>query len=98
MNLSAFAEILGISISSAMFADFLDDSMSEGMILQKYGRWVRGLGFWGKPLGSCIQCFQFWVSVLMIVLYFYLQPLFFAFAVFGISNKVIKWSVTNMNG
>jgi hypothetical protein len=98
MSLNVFVEILAIAISSAFFTDFLDDCMSEGMIFEKYGRWVRGLGWWGKPIGGCIQCFQFWISVLMIVLYFCLQPLFFAFAVFGLGNKIIKWSVTNMNG
>lgn len=98
MNWNVFVEILGIAISSALFADFLDDCMSDGMIFQRYGRWVRGLGFWGKPLGGCLQCFQFWISCIMIALYFYLQPLFFTFAVFGISNKFVKWSATNMNG
>ena len=98
MNLSVFVEIIGIAISSALFADFLDDCMSEGMILERYGHWVRGVGWWGKPSGGCLQCFQFWISIVMIVLYFCLIPLFFCFAVFGLSNKMIKWSATNMNG
>lgn len=31
-------------------------TFEEGMIFEKYGNWIKGLGRFGKPLGLCTKC------------------------------------------
>ena len=92
-------EILFIALVSACFTDFLDDCMSTGMIFAKYGEWVRSKEHWiFKPLGGCIQCFGVWLTLFMILLYYKVSILFIIFGIIGLSNKILKWLVSNTNG
>ena len=60
-------EILILAVTAAAISNMLDDFMSPDMIFDRYGNWVRSLGWWGKPLGGCLVCMNVWVAV---VLYF----------------------------
>lgn len=53
IGLTAFA--LFVSIQS-LAINGIKGSFEEGMIFEKYGKWVKSLGWIGKPMGACIKC------------------------------------------
>ena len=59
--MTEIAYIILIAAGSALLSDALDDFMQPKMIFHKYRQQVEKLGFWGKPLGACVQCFNVWV-------------------------------------
>jgi hypothetical protein len=59
------AYLIFIATGSALLSDALDDFMQPNMIFHKYRLAVEKLGFWGKPLGACVQCFNVWVLFLL---------------------------------
>jgi hypothetical protein len=78
-----------IGATSALFTDFLFDCLQDGMIFEKWGRFVDGK-FWFKPLGGCIICTNFWITAMLILLC-YLMPLIVGILfIFGLSNYLIK--------
>ena len=86
---------LFISIGIGMFGDAFSDYMRPGMILHKYSEWLDRLGWWGKPLGSCYLCFNFWlVLVAVICINNDLHVIPYTLSAIGISNFIIKkiWS------
>lgn len=48
--------------------------IKDEMLLWKLGRLIKSLGFWGKPLGSCIFCMPSFHGTIL----FWLVALFFA--------------------
>lgn len=84
-------------LGSAAFSNFLDDCFSAGMLLEKYGRWVKDGTFWKKPLGGCIYCMNVWMAIA-----FYLGTfndvslnVISGLGVIGVSNTILKLFVKN---
>lgn len=73
-----------------LFTNFLDDCMYQGMIFEKYGKFVNGLGWIGKPLGACIVCFNFWVAFILSYFSFGFLPEELIFAI-GMSHFTIVY-------
>lgn len=53
--LGQIAFLLFIIIQS-LIINGIKASFDKEMIFEKYGNWVRSLGWIGKPLGACIKC------------------------------------------
>ena len=43
-------------IVQSLVINGIKGTFDEGMIFERYGKWVKSLGWIGKPLGSCIKC------------------------------------------
>jgi len=43
-------------VIQALIINGVKGTFEEGMIFEKYGKWVKTLGWIGKPLGGCIKC------------------------------------------
>ncbi len=84
-----FASLLVVGIASALLTDFFFDCMADNMILGQWGEIVKDK-FWLKPLGGCLICTNFWITALLIGIYF-LQPIIVVIVfTFGLSNYLIK--------
>ena len=90
-NIISFA-LIGVSFG--MFTSFIDDCFYPDMIFERYGRWVASLGWWGKPIGGCPLCFNFWVTTVFFLSFFGLDFLgiivTIAFSHFTISYLVLN--------
>lgn len=71
-------------------------TFEEGMIFEKYGKWVKSLGWIGKPLGSCIKCMGasfggllFWPTVIWLFDFQMWQVPVFVADVFCVS--ILSW-------
>jgi hypothetical protein len=85
------AYLLLIAIGSAMLSDALDDFMQPKMLFEKYRQAVERLGFWGKPLGACVQCFNIWVLfAMMAAAYFGVDLIWQVGISIGIANFTLK--------
>ena len=85
------AYLILISVGSALLSDALDDFMQPNMIFHKYRQAVEKLGFWGKPLGACVQCFNVWVLfLLMASAYIGIDIIWHVGISIGIANFTLK--------
>ena len=51
----------------------LYDFMQEGMIFERYGKWLETINKTiAKPLGLCLKCFFVWVFILIVLVKFIL--------------------------
>ena len=48
-------DVLFVGFISACFTNFFDDIIQEGMILEKYGKFIENKPIF-KPLGGCLIC------------------------------------------
>jgi len=87
MYWNAFVEILLVAVVSPFLTFFLDDCMSPGMIFHKWFVFVQGK-YWLKPLGGCMKCTNFWITIIMYVLFQFNPLIFGIFALIGISNWI----------
>lgn len=63
-------------VGIAGFCLFLQYCMEDGQVLEFYKDWLRKQPiFIGKPLGLCLYCNMFWISLL----YYIFQIHFFSF-------------------
>lgn len=85
-------DVLFIGFISACFTNFFDDIIQEGMILEKYGKFIDNKPIF-KPLGGCLICTNVWVAVLMLFLFNFLPILFNILAIFGIANTALKFII-----
>jgi hypothetical protein len=79
--------LLLLSVCSGALVCFLDKSMDEGMINNWYFKLIDKLPtYLYNPLGGCIYCFNFWVTLIITLSYYKL--IFFPLIV-GISHLVV---------
>lgn len=85
-------DVLFVGFISACFTNFFDDMIQDGMILEKYGKFIDNKPIF-KPLGGCLICTNVWVAVLMILLFNFVPILFNILAIFGIANTALKFII-----
>lgn len=91
--------LLILSITTPLFTNFLDDCFYQGMIFQSWGKFVKSLGFWGKPIGGCVKCFNFWVTFFVYLVYTYavgfsyLTFIIGFIIIIGLSNTVLDFII-----
>lgn len=61
--LSAFVEIAIIGIIGYLQTYMIILAKSPGMLLERWGEYIKGKS-WAKPLGGCMMCTSFWVTLL----------------------------------
>jgi hypothetical protein len=57
-------DLIILAAIPAGLSNWIDDCIAPDMIWARYGNWVRGLGFWGKPIGGCLICTNTWVTLI----------------------------------
>lgn len=76
-----------IGISGALVAVMLYEFMGEGMIFERYGKWVDTLDEWyAKPIGGCLNCFTVWCVLFMGVAYIWVWPVWLGLTSLAIGN------------
>ena len=94
MELTVFVNILFVAFSGASLANFFDDCLQDGMIFCKYGNFINTNKRWYfKPLGGCIICTNFWITILLVALFIFSFKAFIFFSVVGISNTFLKFII-----
>jgi hypothetical protein len=83
-----------IGVSFGLFTSFIDDCMYPNMIFERYGRWVTSLGWWGKPIGGCPLCFNFWITTVFFLSFFGLNILGLIVTI-AFSHYIINELVSN---
>lgn len=78
-----------VGLTAALITDFLFDCLQDGMIFSKWGKFVEDK-FWMKPLGGCLICTNFWISAILVFIYFNIPTLVCILFIFGLSNYLIK--------
>lgn len=94
LSLYVIANILFIGFASASLANLYDDCLQEGMLFERFGKWLKtGNTFVKKPLGGCLICTNVWVTVLVALVYITVPMLFMLLALIGISNTILKFII-----
>lgn len=90
-------ELIILAAIPAMFSNFIDDCLAPEMIFERYGNWVRSLGFWGKPIGGCLICTNTWVTTIWMFMVADICSVydlaFHAVLFMGVSNTVLKFVI-----
>lgn len=90
--------ILFAAFTAASFSNFFDDCLQDGMIFEKWGKFIEGK-FWLKPLGGCMICTNTWVNIIAsIAIAIYagitiLEFLLLAVTLVSISNTFLKFII-----
>lgn len=65
--MDVIANLVHVSIlilTSVSISYMLYDFMQEGMIFDRYGKWLQTINpIFAKPLGLCLKCFHVWISI-----------------------------------
>jgi len=75
--------------------DRLTEDIENGIILFQDAEFIEPLNekFLKKPIGGCIICTNVWITILLIILYYVLYPLFIILSIIGISNTFLKFII-----
>lgn len=90
--------ILFIAFATASFSNFFDDCLQDGMILAKWGGYVKDK-YWMKPLGGCLICTNTWVNIITavtIAVSLHIEPISAAILIgtlVSISNTLLKYII-----
>ena len=94
LNLNVYADLIFIALVGASLSNLLDDCFQDGMIFSFYGKWINSLdSFISKPLGTCLICFNVWITILMIAIYNICYPAFIILSIISISNTILKYII-----
>lgn len=70
MSLSAIVKILFISFFSACLMYCIDIGKLEGMLLEKYAKWLNnGNAKYKKLIGGCGVCTSFWIGAILCAIF-----------------------------
>lgn len=84
--------VLLIAFAGASLSNFIDDSLADGMILGRYGNYIRDKNkWWLKPLGLCMRCTNVWVTLFLIICFLFSFKIFFMLSIIGISNTFLNY-------
>ena len=86
-TLFVIVKIAALSFLCASFIFTLEVAKSEGMILEKFAKYLDGK-FWLKPFGGCGYCTLFWVALLSGLYQFGFIGISCAFVSFVIYKKI----------
>lgn len=65
-----FAYVSIIVLLTPFLSYMLFDFMQDGMIFQKYGKWLDTINETvAKPLGKCLKCFHIWVAIIVSIIF-----------------------------
>lgn len=75
--------------------DRLTEDIENGIILIQDAEFIEPLRdkFWKKPIGGCIICTNVWITILVALIYYFLNPLFIILSVIGISSTFLKFII-----
>ena len=83
------ATLIYVSVSSVFLGNFFDDCLREGMIFERWGKFVDGK-WWAKGLGGCQQCTLVWIFLFMLTMYYVAPGVYFVLSGIGLSQWILK--------